>query len=759
MFTNKFTYKSLFRFLLTFTICFLLKNSLQEVCILPLPFYLSLLYLGFPLFECLLAFLLPYIISLNFYHIIPSLIIGIILTIIFSLYKKKKCKVKVELIAYAIITSTIFTFLTYQSNLQNKIVIVALLTLLTFVFISSSRVIYIKRFDYKIQSEEILCLAVFTLPIMFGVIRLFGIEFSKTIIIFTILFTSQVFGGAKATVCALVLSIAPTIYSQNINYIAICALLGLSSLVFNKTSNILSAFSLLLVELLMLLVFKLYGAYDIYSIVYSVVGVIIFLFLPTKFTQKLKNKYDNLSTKILPKYAVNRVRLSVSEKLYLVSDVFSQMQNSFTRLKHLTSTGPELLSKMADEIMIRVCEKCPKYQICKNFSSQNHIELVKIFSVGVAKNRVSLIDLTSDFVKNCGYANSVIFEMNALLGEYKAKIKQISDISEGKELICMQSEGVATILKKMALEYSKNIEYDNKLEEKISSNLRKKGLIFNELTVVGDSSSPEINVVCSPKMLKKVNITRVISEVTKIPMAITAKTNISLSLVTITIKPAPLKDASFGLASKVKDGESVSGDTHSLTKINEGSFLIALGDGMGSGLKAENTSSTAISLIESFYKAGLDSQLILSIVNKVLAINTDENFSAIDIFSINLYTMMVDFIKIGSPYSFILSDDSVKIVEGSSLPLGILDDLSPTGCQAKIKTGDTIIVFSDGISDAFTSSTDLIEFIRTLQNRNPQLICDSILKKALSLTDNIAKDDMTVIAVRIFEKPCHNPLE
>ncbi len=758
MFTNKFTYKSLIRFLTTFTICLLLKNSFIEVSILPIPFYLSLLYLGLPIIECLIAFLLPYVISLNLRLIVPALIIGVILAVIFTLYKKKQSKMGIELIAYALIASSIFAFLTYQASLQNKIVVLVLSTLLTFVFISSSRVIYIKKFDYKIQAEELICLALFTQPFMLGVIRLFGIDFSKTITILVILLASNVFSGGSGVISALVLSIPPAIYSQNISYIAIYGLLSLSCLIFSKSSNILSAFSLLLVELLALVVFKLYGTFDVYSVVYSVVGIIIFLFLPTKLTSNLKNKYESLSTKVLPKHAVNRLRLSVSEKLYLVSDVFSQMQNSFTRLKHCTSSGPELLGKMADEIIIRVCEKCPKFQICKNYSSQNYSELVKIFSVGVAKNRISLIDLTSDFVKVCGYANSVIFEMNSLIGEYKAKIKELEDISQGKELICMQSEGVATILKNMALEYSKSVDYNNKLEEEISQELRKNGIIFNELTVIGDAS-PEINIVCSPKTLKKVNFLTVISKITKTPMTITAKTNISLTLVAITIKPAPLKDASFGLSTKTKEGEKISGDTHSLTKINEGRFLIALSDGMGSGVKAESTSNAAISLIESFYKAGLDSSLILNIVNKVLTLNTDENFSAMDIFSINLYEMTADFIKIGSPYSFILSDDSVKIVEGSSLPLGILDDLTPSGCQSKIKPGDTIIAFSDGISDAFTSSTDLIEFIRTLQNRNPQLISDSILKKALSLTNDIAKDDMTVIAVRIFEKHCHNPLE
>ena len=233
---------------------------------------------------------------------------------------------------------------------------------------------------------------------------------------------------------------------------------------------------------------------------------------------------------------------------------------------------------------------------------------------------------------------------------------------------------------------------------------------------------------------------------------IVLKTAVSPTISAITIKRAPILDAAFGIAKRTKNGSTVSGDTHSLTKIDEGKFLIALSDGMGSGLRAENTSSTAITLIESFYKAGLSSKLILSMVNKILALNTDDNFSAMDILTVNLFDLTADFIKIGAPFSFILTDDNIKIIEGSSLPLGILDDLTPTGCSTTLTEGATVIMLTDGISDAFGSSTDLIEFLRTLDNKNPQVIADNLLNKALNLDKSYAKDDMSVLAVRIFKK-------
>ncbi len=755
MTNNQFTYKRFFRFILTFTISFLLRCAFNQTTVLVIPFFISLLYLGFPLIDTATAFLLTFLLTFDLYLIIPSLVVCVLLTTIFLIYRKKNTLVKSELIAYALISCTLYVFLTHKGELLHKIIYLSLSTILTFVFISSSRIIFIKKFNYKLLGEEIACLSLFSLPLFLGIINFFNVETAKAISMLIILITSNLFGGAISVACAVVLSFAPTIITSSLNYIAIYAVFGICSILFRRNNQIISAFLLLFVDLTFMIVLKLYGPYDLNSIIYSVVAIIIYLFLPNKLLQNTKNKIDNLSSKLLPKYAINRIRLSVADKLHNVSSVFYQIEDSFKKLKNTISSSPELLSKMADEVIIRVCETCPKYSLCKQNNLPHHAELVKILSIGVAKNKVSLIDLTNDFIKKCSYVNGVLFEMNRLIGEYQQKIKELEDVSQGKELICLQSQGVATLLKNMAVDYSTIAPFSSEIEKNIANALRRNNLPFNELFVLSNGDDIEINIVCNTALLLKPNFLSTISNVVGQPVCITSKTNISIELSAITIKNAPLKDASFGVASKVKSNQGLSGDTHSLSKLNEGKFLIALSDGMGSGVRAENTSKTAISLIESFYKAGLDSQLILNTVNKVLTINTDDNFSAIDIVVVNLHTMMADFIKIGAPYSFILSDESVKIIEGSSLPLGILDDLAPSGCRANLKDGDTIIAFTDGISDAFSSTTDLIDFVRTLDNKNPQLIADNILNKALQLDGNTPKDDMTVLCVRIFSKNSH----
>ena len=142
----------------------------------------------------------------------------------------------------------------------------------------------------------------------------------------------------------------------------------------------------------------------------------------------------------------------------------------------------------------------------------------------------------------------------------------------------------------------------------------------------------------------------------------------------------------------------------------------------------------------------------VNFVNKLLSISVDDNFSAIDIALVNLREGTTAFIKIGSPYGFVVSDKGIRFIEGSSLPLGILDDLHPTVASATLSSGDVIVMISDGVQDAFTSSGDLIDFLKSAPIHNPQELADAIITKAYELSNGTPLDDMSAVCVRLVDK-------
>ena len=221
----------------------------------------------------------------------------------------------------------------------------------------------------------------------------------------------------------------------------------------------------------------------------------------------------------------------------------------------------------------------------------------------------------------------------------------------------------------------------------------------------------------------------------------------------LNLRTAPKYDIIFGCSGSNKFNNSVSGDNYTFIRLSNDKVLLAICDGMGNGQSAKNTSDIAIGLIENFYKAGFDNDIVLSSVNKLLTLNSDEKFSAIDLCVIDLQTSYCDFVKLGSPDSFIVkTDDDMDILSSKALPLGILEEIKPTIITKLVSNDDMIIMCSDGVCDSFSSSEEMYMYINSLNSKNPQTISDEILNKTLENYGEEPKDDCTIICARVFPR-------
>jgi stage II sporulation protein E len=179
--------------------------------------------------------------------------------------------------------------------------------------------------------------------------------------------------------------------------------------------------------------------------------------------------------------------------------------------------------------------------------------------------------------------------------------------------------------------------------------------------------------------------------------------------------------------------------------------MVALSDGMGSGEYAHQVSESTISLLESFYRAKMPPELVLSTINRLLTFSKEETFACVDVALIDLDNGSANIVKIGSPYGFILSQNAVKVLESCSLPLGILDSLHPHTASYTLSENDVLLFLSDGITDAFGSVADLCETLKNVPTNNPQQLADTLLSQALDLYAGEKRDDMTAVAVRLFK--------
>ena len=329
----------------------------------------------------------------------------------------------------------------------------------------------------------------------------------------------------------------------------------------------------------------------------------------------------------------------------------------------------------------------------------------------------------------------------------------LADVDSSKMIIAEQLLGISKVIDTLSKEVDSNISFDTVRENKILDELTYHNIICIDAVVFEKDIHTEVaSLVVRNDDAQKLRLVDCVGKVCGQKMAVyemfpSARPNYTV----VNLKTAPRFDCMFGVSQKTKSKSSTSGDNYSVIKLQEDKILFAISDGMGSGEKAENYSELSLALIENFYKAGFDNDIIISSVNKLLNLHKDDIFSALDIGVLDLKNGICDFIKKASPVTFIINTEEVKKVESSSLPLGIIDKLEPLVKKEVISVGDYIILVSDGISDSFESDESFKEELLSLNKSNPQEIADQIIERALSKNKGYAIDDMTALVIKIIE--------
>lgn len=193
------------------------------------------------------------------------------------------------------------------------------------------------------------------------------------------------------------------------------------------------------------------------------------------------------------------------------------------------------------------------------------------------------------------------------------------------------------------------------------------------------------------------------------------------------------------------------GDSVALCKRSDTCSAVLLSDGMGTGNSAALDSNMAVHLMEKLLSGGFSFESAVKFVNSSLIIkSTDESMATMDGLSVNLYTGEATFYKAGAAISFIRSDREVFVVEESSLPLGILREVSFAKESTVLCPGDIVLLVSDGITagDCGWINDELLSW----STNNMEDLAGHIVQLAALRQDALTGDDLTAVAVKIVEK-------
>ena len=209
---------------------------------------------------------------------------------------------------------------------------------------------------------------------------------------------------------------------------------------------------------------------------------------------------------------------------------------------------------------------------------------------------------------------------------------------------------------------------------------------------------------------------------------------------------------SIGVSKTTKNSIQVSGDTNTQLKLKDGKYLLAISDGMGSGEKAKKSSQKSIKMLERMLISGFEKEESVKLINSVLSTNyDDEMYATLDIAVIDLNIGNVEILKSGACPTYIKSKNKVELIQESSTPAGMINDIKLTTFDKDLNDGDILVMCTDGILDASGKYKEewLKDVLTDIQTKNVQKIADIIIREAIDQGLGIANDDMTVIVAKI----------
>ena len=215
----------------------------------------------------------------------------------------------------------------------------------------------------------------------------------------------------------------------------------------------------------------------------------------------------------------------------------------------------------------------------------------------------------------------------------------------------------------------------------------------------------------------------------------------------------PIKNKSYNVFGYSKPAKEVGGDFYDYYEIDDENLAIVIGDASGKGVPAALLATTTQTLIKELLQHEKDPSTILSRVNNhIFQKNSETMFITLWLGIYNKNTNILTFSNAGHDAPLIKKDNKYEFLdENKGIVLGILEDFEFV--SQKIDFIDEIILYTDGITDAFNKDNEiygekrLIDFFnKNTSHDNP---INNLLKDIHKFTQNQEQfDDMTIVILK-----------
>lgn len=694
----------------------------------------------------------------------------IMLVIAFVTYISEKKDKLLSILAISILSGLITTTFSISNgmvSLEYRRIII--LSLLEGVLVMSLANMFFLATDFirtanrrqLLTNQELISVAMLGGCFLYGLPEVPGDTFSlvESVAYLLIVVVAYKYGAGAGAVTGAACGIVLGIQSQNVVILGIFCLVGIGTGMFRELGKIVSGFVFVLLNVVLcnFIYPDLIQGVQIRALVSA---SLVFLLIPRSLIQKV----DLYTLEPERKKKEQNLQDVTMAKLREFSDSFVKLSKSFYSLAQARqSFERNEVDDIFAGLSAGLCKDCKSCSKCweKNYYHTQQTAGA-VLEAAKMQGYVQASDFPKAFQDRCIHFDQFVNETNRGIAVAAINMNWSNRMAESRVAIAGQLSEVASIIDDFSKSLNETVEVRDENEDVIKKILKAYQLDVKKVSVIEKRNNRKqlylsmrtkkgrcittreaadlLSKACGKKMLPSAESKNIIGkEYDKISFVEDTKFQ------TIT-----------GMARASKDGEIVSGDTFSFMNLDSGETVMILSDGMGTGERASEESELVIELLEEFLEAGFSEKSAIKLINSILVVNSDDQtVSTLDISSINLFTGVCNFIKIGASTTFIKRNGWIETIQSTNLPVGMFNEIDIEGSEKKLYDGDYVIMVSDGMLD-FVSEVDKEEVFKNILEEinvtNPQEMADTILERILEKEEHGVRDDMTVLVAGFWEK-------
>src|SRR5579871_2283307 len=214
----------------------------------------------------------------------------------------------------------------------------------------------------------------------------------------------------------------------------------------------------------------------------------------------------------------------------------------------------------------------------------------------------------------------------------------------------------------------------------------------------------------------------------------------------------------FEIFAQMEPARSVGGDFYDFFEIDSDRLAFLIGDVSGKGVPAALFMASTRTLLRAIAMQGTTAAECIRQVNTILAKPSDNPMFVTLIYGIlDTRTGAVDYCNAGHQPPYVLSSggELSQAADGGGLLAGFEEKAVYQGGAAQLKPGDALVLFTDGVTEAFDDTGAMFDdarleaSLKSVASSPVDEIVKTVFRQVTAFTGPaVQSDDITVLAVR-----------